>query len=65
MSKYTVVISEQAQEDLEKLSGIISDMYKSPITSIRYLRGIFSEIKQLSRNLEIYSIQTRKSLQAY
>jgi plasmid stabilization system protein ParE len=65
MSKYKVIISEQAQEDLENLSDIISNQYRSPITSIKYLRGIYSELKHLSRNPEIYSIQTRKSLQAY
>ncbi|NDP22547.1 MAG: hypothetical protein GZ091_15915 [Paludibacter sp.] len=65
MNKYTVVISEQAQDDLDELSNVISYEYKAPISSIRYLRGIFVEMRKLSRSAESYKIETRKSLQQY
>lgn len=65
MSLYTIIISEEAQVDLRNLSDIISYQYKAPITSVKYLRGIYSEMKKLSHSAESYSTQTRKSLQQY
>ena len=47
MNKYSVVISEQAQQDLRDLSNAISFEYKSPLTAIKYLRGIYDEMKKL------------------
>ena len=47
MNKYHVVISEKAQMDLRDLSHAISFEYKSPLTAIKYLRGIYDEIKKL------------------
>jgi plasmid stabilization system protein ParE len=47
MNKYTVVISEQAQQDLRDLSNAISFEYKSPLTAVKYLRGIYDEMRKL------------------
>jgi len=65
MNKYTIVITEQAQIDLRSLSDTIKYQYNAPITSIKYLRGIYSDMKKLSHNAESFTIQTRKSLQQY
>ena len=62
---YRIEYTESARADLVQLSYTIRERYKAPITAVRYLNGIDIAIKQLSRNPEIYSIQTRKSLQAY
>jgi signal transduction histidine kinase len=35
MNKYSVVISEQAQQDLRDLSNAISFEYKSPLTAVK------------------------------
>lgn len=47
MNNYTVIISEQAQQDLRDLSNAISFEYKSPLTAIKYLRGIYDEMRKL------------------
>lgn len=47
MNKYSVVISEQAQQDLRDLSNAISFEYKSPLTAVKYLRGIYDEMRKL------------------
>jgi hypothetical protein len=47
MNKYSVVISEQAQQDLRDLSNTISFEYKSPLTAVKYLRGIYDEMRKL------------------
>jgi signal transduction histidine kinase len=47
MNTYSVVISEQAQQDLRDLSNAISFEYKSPLTAIKYLRGIYDEMRKL------------------
>jgi len=65
MSKFTVIISEDAQNDLRNLSDVISYQYKAPLTSLKYLKAIYGEMRKLSRNAESFSIQTRKSLQQY
>lgn len=59
------MISEDAQNDLRNLSDAISFQYKAPLTSLKYLKGIYGEMQKLSRSAESYSIQTRKSLQQY
>ena len=47
MNKYSVVIYEQAQQDLQDLSNAISFEYKSPLTAVKYLRGIYDEMRKL------------------
>ncbi len=65
MNKYSVIISEEAQQDLRNLSEVISFQYKAPLTSLKYLKGIYAEMRNLSSSAKSYSIQTRQSLQQY
>jgi plasmid stabilization system protein ParE len=62
MNKYTVVVTERAQEDLCSLSDVISHEYKSPLTAKRYLERLYDEIRKLSKSAESYPVQTRQSL---
>ncbi|MBA4408524.1 MAG: type II toxin-antitoxin system RelE/ParE family toxin [Bacteroidota bacterium] len=61
MKRYEVIITENAQQDLRDLSNTIIFEYKSPITAIRYLRGIYDEFRWLQSNAESLKIQTSKS----
>ena len=65
MNKYTVVISEQAQQDLRDLSNIISFEYKSPANAVKYLREIYGEMGKLSTHAESYSIQASSYFSQY
>ena len=65
MNKYTVVISEQAQQDLRDLSNIISFEYKSPVTAIKYLREIYGVMRKLRTHAESYSIQSTSYFSQY
>jgi len=53
----TVVISEHAQQDLRELSNVISFEFKSPLTAIKYLRGIYDEMRKLRLIAGILPIQ--------
>ena len=61
MKRYEVIISENAQQDLRDLSNTIMFEYKSPITAIKYLRGIYDVLRWLSSNAESIKIQSSKS----
>ena len=61
MKRYEVIISDNAQQDLKDLSNNIIHDYKSPITAIKYLRGIYDEFKWLRSNAESLKIQSSKS----
>jgi len=61
MKRFEVVISENAQLDLRDLSNTIMFENKSPITAIRYLRGIYNEFKWLQSHAESLKIQSDKS----
>jgi len=65
MNKYNIVILESAIQDVSDLSNTISLDYKSPLTAVRYLRGLKTEIAKLSRSAESYSIQTRPYYRQY
>ncbi|NLO72283.1 MAG: type II toxin-antitoxin system RelE/ParE family toxin [Porphyromonadaceae bacterium] len=65
MKYYTVHISDQAVEDLDKLFDIIFNKYRMPNTAFKYLKELRKVIISLSRNAETYQIQTRASLQQY
>lgn len=62
MTKYRIIISERAQNDLDSLSNVISFEYKAPKTAIKYLRELFAVINMLSQNADIFQFQTRKSI---
>ena len=61
MKRYEVIISDNAQQDLKDLSNTIILEYKSPITAIKYLRGIYDEFRLLRSNAESLKIQSSKS----
>lgn len=65
MNKFRVVVSETAQQDLRDLSEVISYQYKAPLTSLRYLKGIYAEMHKLSVSATSYKVQMHKSLQQY
>lgn len=65
MNRYNIIILESAIQDLSDLSNTISYVYKSPLTSAKYMRGLKAEIAKLKTSAETFSIQTRKSLIQY
>jgi hypothetical protein len=54
-----------AQQDLRNLSHIIAFQHHSPITALRYIKGVYNEFKWLESNAETLKIQTRKSFHQY
>lgn len=65
MKKYSVILSEEAQNDLRNLSDVISYQYKFPLTALKYLKEIYAEMRKLEYSAISYQIQTRKHLQQY
>ncbi len=65
MNNFKVVISEAAQSDLDNLSNVISINYKAPATALKYLNGLFQEMRKLTNSAHVYPIQTIKTLQQY
>jgi hypothetical protein len=65
MKAYTIRISEQADIDIENLHFYILEICKSPITSKRYIEGIFNKIKSLTHSAESYPITSIKSILQY
>lgn len=65
MHRFTIVISETANEDIERLTDTILFQYKAPVTAFNYVQGLLDEIKQLTVSAQSYAVQTRKSLQQY
>jgi len=49
MSKYTLIILDAAKEDIIDLSYAIRFEYKSPTTSVKYLRGLYKEMNRLKK----------------
>jgi hypothetical protein len=60
MKPYTIRISKQA--DIENLHLYIFEICKSPITSKRYVEGIFNKIKSLTHSAESYPTTSIKSI---
>ena len=48
MKKYRVGVSQNAQYDLDNLTNFIAFELKSPITALRYTKGILAEMRKLS-----------------
>jgi hypothetical protein len=65
MRSYTIRTSEQAHIDIENLHFYIFETCKSPITSKRYIEGIFYKIKSLSHSAESYPITSLKTILQY
>ncbi|GAB1415823.1 hypothetical protein MASR2M117_12290 [Paludibacter sp.] len=62
MKKYTVVLSEQAESDLEEYINYIMSKCKAPLTALRNYEDLFTVINSLRSSPESCSLQTRKSL---
>jgi len=59
MKNYTVLLSNEAQYDIENLADIIMYKYKAPSTSIKYIQGLINEtqkkeLDKAERRLEEY-----------
>lgn len=60
MRNYRVLVSENAQLDIDDLTNFIAFELKSPITAYRYTNGIISEMKKLRMHAESISISTQR-----
>jgi len=58
MNKYTVLLSEQAEKDIDKLSDTIAYDFQAPLTEYRYMQGLIDTILALEISPETYQIQT-------
>ncbi|HRZ96907.1 MAG TPA: type II toxin-antitoxin system RelE/ParE family toxin [Paludibacter sp.] len=65
MSKYLVIITEKAQQDMRDFSNVVAIEYKSPLTAKKYLTGIYDQFRWLRTNAESFNIQTRKMFVQY
>ena len=65
MKSYTIRISKQADFDIENLHFYICEICKSPITSKRYIEGIYYKIKSLTHSAESYPISSINSILKY
>lgn len=65
MKSYTIRISKQADIDIENLHIYIFEVCKSPITSKRFVEGLFNKIKSLTHSAESYPISSIKSVIQY
>jgi hypothetical protein len=65
MRSYTIRTSEQAHIDIENLHFFIFETCKSPITSKRYIEGLFHKIISLSNSAESHPTTTLNSVLKY
>jgi len=65
MVRFVIVFSEDAKNDIQKLSDIIMYQYKAPKTAFDYIQGLLDEIKSLGTNAEIYTIQKSSYFNQY
>jgi len=65
MSQYSVVLSENAESDLQNYIDYIIYECKAPLTALRHYESLFETLNFLKRSPESYSIQTRASLQQF
>jgi plasmid stabilization system protein ParE len=65
MKTYKVYVSDIAQLDLNSLTDYIAFELKSPITSLRYTKGIIAEMQKIKTHAESISVSTQKSILQY
>jgi plasmid stabilization system protein ParE len=65
MKTYKVYVSDIAQLDLDSLTNYIAFEIKSPVTALRYTRGIIAEMRKIKTHAESISISTQKSILQY
>lgn len=62
---YKVIVLDTAKQDIINLTHVIRFEYRSPLTSVKYLRGLYKEINKLSLIAELLSIQKHKYFVQY
>jgi len=65
MKSYQIIYSEQARKDLIDLAIAIRLVYKSPLTSKKYIDGIRTKIRSLNSLAESYLIQKHPFFRQY
>ena len=65
MKKFDIVYSKDADNDLQKLSEVIMNKYKAPLTAVRYLNGLQNKIERLSVIADALPYITQPQLQKY
>ena len=60
-----IIYSEQARKDLIDLSNAIKIVYKSSLTSKKYIDGIRAKIRNLNHRPQSYLIQTYPFFRQY
>ncbi|MBV5342654.1 hypothetical protein JZU68_03245 [bacterium] len=65
MKRFNIRTSSQADFDIENLHFYILEICKSPLTSKQYIKGIYSEISNLSISAESFSVSELKVVLKY
>jgi len=65
VKKFDIVYSKEADDDLQKLSEVIMNKYKAPLTAVRYLNGLQKKIRRLSIIADALPYYTYPQLQKY
>jgi hypothetical protein len=65
MRRLGIAYSKDAYTDLQNLSDVIMNKYKSPLTAVRYLNGLQEEIKRLSVSADALPYNNRPQLLPY
>ena len=65
MEVYKIVLSKQANFEIDELYHFITLECKNFLTAKRYIRGLRDTINSLANSAEIYQIQTHRSLLQY
>ncbi len=65
MKKYSIVYSQEANDDIESLYYFIINEYKVYQTADKYVQGLEDTIKQLATNAESFKTQQNRWLKKY
>lgn len=65
MSHYNIKYSSEAIENIKNLKDTIVNIYKAPLTAVRYIQGLKSTISTLNKMPHAYPINTANSLKKY
>lgn len=65
MTRYRIVYSPEANNDIVELTNVITYDYSAPLTAFRYVQGLKETIELLTKFPKSYPLQTRTSLSRY
>ena len=65
MEQYKIVFSPEAKQNIDDLYNVIIYDYTSPLTALKYLKGLYKKIITLKHGAESYVIQTRPFYRQY